>query len=97
MQEHAQADIERTDRNQEAYTAGKSSVGPPKASLTRRSQSYSDFHDAARAVLGRDAISSQKRHSQLGETKDIKTELDFVDWYHDLEHDLLDASQDEYM
>jgi len=32
----------------------------------------------------------------LKDESEIKTELDFVDWYHDLEHGLLDASHDEY-
>ena len=96
MQEDAQADVERADAIEEGYAARKDSVGPPKASLTRRSQSYSDFHDAATAVLGQRADVKERRQSQLEERKEIETELDFVDWYHDLEHDLLDASHDEY-
>ncbi len=75
---------------------GRGCDGPPKASLTRRSQSYSDFHDAVKATLGLGTGSSEKRHSQLGESMEITTELDFVDWYHNLEHDLLDASHEEY-
>ncbi len=96
MQEDALADIERADGNEESHTAGRGSTGPPKASLTRRSQSYSDFHDAVNAVLGRGSGSKERRYSQLEEKKEITTELDFVDWYHDIEHDLLDASHEEY-
>lgn len=96
MQDDAEADIERTDGNQEGEMIGRGSDGPPKASLTRRSQSYSDFHDAVKATLGCGTGKREKRHSQLGEGREIKTELDFVDWYHDLEHDLLDASHEEY-
>ena len=96
MQEHAPADIERTDDIRGSHTSGEGSVGPPKASLTRRCQSYSDFHDAATVVLGRGANTSTRRHSQLRETSGIKTELEFVDWYHGLENDLLDASHEEY-
>lgn len=66
------------------------------ATVSRRCQSYSDFHDAARAVLESN-ISKQKDVGQPKERGDIKDELDFIDWYHDLEDDLLDASHDEYM
>lgn len=96
MQDDAQADIERTDGNQEGDIIDRNCDGPPKASLARRSQSYSDFHDAVKATLGLSTGNSEKRHSQLGENTEITTELDFVDWYHNLEHDLLDASHEEY-
>ena len=97
MQEDAQADSERADGAVEGPVAGKSSTGPPKATLTRRSQSYSDFQDAVHAVLGRGAVAKERRYSQSEENKkEIKTELDFVDWYQDLEHDLLDASHGQY-
>lgn len=32
----------------------------------------------------------------MKDESEIKTELDFVDWYHDLEHGLLNANHDEY-
>ncbi len=100
MQEDAQANTERIDGNQEGHIGGRGAVGPPKASVTRKSQSYSDFHDAVKATLGRGAGAGagagNKRHSRLDEGSEIKTELDFIDWYHNLEHDLLDASHDEY-
>ena len=71
--------------------------GPPKATLSRRSQSYSDFHDAVRTVLGGIVGKSQDRHQQqFNEKKEITTELDFLDWYNELEPGLLDASHDEY-
>ena len=71
-------------------------VGPPTATLTRRSQSYSDFHDAAQAVLG-PHIGKPRRRSDIVDTNtEIRNELDFVDWYNDLEHDLLDASHDDF-
>lgn len=69
---------------------------PPEATLTRRSQSYSDFHDAARAVLGRPDSVTRRGSDVLARSTEIKNELDFVDWYNDLEHGLLDASHDEY-
>ena len=72
---------------------------PPEATLIRRAQSYSDFHDAVKAVLGQDA-SVQGRHKSGGQENygdtTIKSELDFVDWYNDLEQELLDSSHDDY-
>ena len=47
-------------------------------------------------MLGKGAGIRERRPSHLDEKKEIKTELDFVGWYHDLEHDLLNASHDEY-
>ena len=72
------------------------SVGPPKASVARRSQSYSDFHYAVKAVLGQEDKQVRQGSTQLKDETNIKNELDFADWYHDLEHGLLDASHDEY-
>jgi len=87
----------------------ENSTGPPEATLTRRAQSYSDFHDAVKAVLGEDAISARteakRKHGKtkirdedelkLNETT-ITSELDFAGWYNELEHELLDSSHDEY-
>ena len=62
--------------------------GPPKATVARRAQSYTDFHYAARAVL--------KENRKEKERKGIQNELDFADWYGGLENDLLEASHDQY-
>ena len=64
--------------------------------MARRSQSYSDFHDAARAVLGQDTKKTRRASDVVERDTEIKTELDFIDWYYDLEHDMLDASHEEY-
>ena len=75
--------------------------GPPKATLSRRAQSYSDFHDAVKAVLGQDVaptrIARDEPHDEhkIGE-KDINSDLDFVEWYNGLEQELLDSSHDDY-
>ncbi|KAL8644031.1 MAG: hypothetical protein Q9210_007455, partial [Variospora velana] len=69
-------------------------AGPPKATLSRRAQSYTDFHHAARTVLDKDSSSKHKKHARAHET--IKDDLDFSDWYDSLEADLLDASHEEY-
>ena len=62
--------------------------GPPKATVARRAQSYTDFHYAARAVL--------KEEGKEEGRKGIQNELDFADWYESLEHDLLEASHDQF-
>lgn len=94
IQEDVQADARLTDGNPNIIEADEAPKGPPKATISRRAQSYSDFHDAVRAILGRDATPT--KDTQHGEGNKLETELDFVDWYHNLEHGLLDASQDEY-
>ena len=76
------------------------SNGPPEATLIRRAQSYSDFHDAVKAVLGQDASVQEKGRSEGREEYEdivIKSELDFADWYNDLEQELLDSSHYDYM
>ena len=80
--------------------------GPPQATLKRRAQSYTDFHHAVRAVLGKDERTrdsgSRRTCSEDFSAEGVKVEaairddLDFADWYHDLEHALLDSSNDEY-
>ncbi|CAF9923330.1 MAG: Golgi transport complex subunit 3 [Heterodermia speciosa] len=72
------------------------STGPPKATLARRSQSYSDFHDAVKAVLDQDARRARRRSEVVEKVPDIKSELEFFDWCNDLENDLLDNSHEEY-
>ena len=72
---------------------------PPEATLIRRAQSYSDFHDAVKAVLGHDASFQEKEKSGGHENYEdvvIKSELDFADWYNDLEQELLDSSHNDY-
>ena len=75
--------------------------GPPKATLSRRAQSYSDFHDAVKAVLGQDVASKgipreePNDEHKIGE-KHINSDLDFVEWYNGLEQELLDSSHDDY-
>ena len=74
---------------------------PPKATLSRRAQSYSDFHDAVKAVLGQDVASKGVTRAEphdehkIGE-KHIISDLEFVEWYNGLEQELLDSSHDDY-
>ena len=67
--------------------------GPPKATVSRRAQSYSDFHYAVRAVLEPDLPAKRKEKKELEQVKD---DLGFSDWYQGLEEELLEASHSDY-
>ncbi|KAL8823892.1 MAG: hypothetical protein Q9170_008295, partial [Blastenia crenularia] len=91
-------DIQANDRNLEPI--GEASVdtshdaGPPKATLSRRAQSYTDFHHAAKSVLQTRGSSKQEQKAKNNEL--IKDDLEFMDWYDGLENELLEASHEEY-
>lgn len=94
MQEDAPADIEAVEGIEEIAEEDDQSRGPPKASVPRRSQSYSNFHDAkARLARGKDVITTP--HNESG--TEVKTDLDFLSWYGEFNNELLDASHEEYM
>jgi hypothetical protein len=49
--------------------------------------------------LGKDSVGEEKEKSQgsaKAEYEDIKSELDFADWYDGLEHELLSSGHDDY-
>ena len=83
---------------------------PPNATLARRAQSYSDFHDAVKAVLGpepnqkgseegrksRGKLRRSSHGSKIIEERGITSELEFIEWYDTLENELLDSSHDDY-
>ncbi|KAL8858418.1 MAG: hypothetical protein Q9178_005099 [Gyalolechia marmorata] len=92
--EESQANERTLDVIGELSTAVQQNAGPPKATLSRRAQSYSDFHYAAKAVLDRNL--SPRKGKGTGSYRAIKDDLEFADWYDDLENDLLDASHEEY-
>ncbi|KAL9633432.1 MAG: hypothetical protein Q9204_003401 [Flavoplaca sp. TL-2023a] len=92
--EDPQANERTLDVIAEASTDSRHHAAPPKATLTRRAQSYSDFHDAAKAIL--DTEKSPRREKGNGEYQSIKDDLEFMNWYDELENDLLDASHEQY-
>lgn len=101
-QEDTQADTGQLDRLVELNETSQVINGPPEATISRRAQSYSDFHDAVKAVLDQDVASKEaatelSRDNDGSKEKDITSELDFVGWYNGLEHELLDSSHDDYM
>lgn len=98
LQEDVQANIDRAGQKNVLGTV-RESIDPPKATLTRRAQSYSDFHDAVKAVLDKNADPLRRKEGEeesYGKEEYLETDLDFSDWYHDLELELLDLSHDEY-
>ena len=99
-QEELQANTGRVDEHSAVLDTIGECNEPPEATLIRRAQSYSDFHDAVKAVLGQDASVQEKEKSRGHEEYEdtvIKTELDFADWYNGLEQGLLDSSHNDYM
>ena len=100
-QEDVQADTGQLDRLVELNEIPKEVDEPPEAIIPRRAQSYSDFHDAVNAALGHNVASKEATKETLKKDegykeKAITSELDFAGWYHDLEHELLDSSHDDY-
>ncbi|KAL8971353.1 MAG: hypothetical protein Q9183_001094, partial [Haloplaca sp. 2 TL-2023] len=92
-------DVQANDRALDAIKESSAEVTrnatvPPKATLTRRAQSYSDFHHAVTAILEKDRDTSKDKEDQSYGS--IKDDLEFADWYDGLEGDLLDASHAEY-
>ena len=107
MQEEFQADARQLKGQDAIIGKTAASSSPPKATLARRAQSYSDFHDAAKAVLGEGGSGKRKggkkdrerpkdEARQKPNEENISSELEFVEWYHGLEQELLDSSHDEY-
>ncbi|KAL8725391.1 MAG: hypothetical protein Q9181_006433, partial [Wetmoreana brouardii] len=92
--EDPQANDRTLDAIKESSPNESHDAGPPKATLTRRAQSYSDFHHAVTAVL--DEGIDGREEKEESNRRNIKDDLEFANWYENLENDLLDASHDEY-
>ena len=95
LQEGSQADVERVGGIAgiaENIDVNKGN-GPPKATVARRAKSYGDFYDVVRAHLRKERGSEKERRRSR---ENIKTELDFGEWYSGVSEELLDASHEEY-
>ena len=74
--------------------------------MRRRAQSYTDFHYAARAVLRRQRRTDTAGSNSTKTTEDleplvtrehdIRTDLDFSEWFQSFEDDLLESSHNQY-
>ena len=104
MQEDTQADGRPDGAPLESIQEHKL-PSPPQATLKKRAQSYTDFHYAVRAVLGKEqkGVERSKSVSRLSDRNQrslvedvVETDLDFADWYNTIEQSLLDSSHDEF-
>ncbi|KAF2760816.1 Sec34-domain-containing protein [Pseudovirgaria hyperparasitica] len=72
-------------------------IGPPEATIARRAKSYSDFYDVVRAHVRKEHEKEREAEKAKKRTRDqIKTEIDFTEWYGDISDELLDASHEQY-
>lgn len=87
------------ERIVEATEVQESCIGPPSATIARRAQSYSDFHDAVVAHVRKER-KSVKRKKSLDDRQEpegvLQSAIDYATWSFDLEDELLDASHEEY-
>ena len=99
LQEGAQANVGSIDVGktlvEEEEAVNPLLEGPPKATLSRRAQSYADFHHAVEAVLGSRAEGGTGK-AKTEDDKWIQNDLDVEDWYDEVEDGLLEASHDRY-
>ena len=98
-QEKSHADAGLIDGHNDAKPPSPKSApdGPPKATIARRAQSYSDFHWAIQATFGPEHKAPRKRRSQVLIRDTIKSETDFLNWYQEAEERVLNGGDDEYM
>jgi hypothetical protein len=92
--QESQADVERVEGIAETIEEGpEKHHGPPQATVARRAKSYSDFYNVVRAHLKKE---KEKELEQKKSQEQISTDLDFAEWYGDVNGDLLEASHEEY-
>ena len=65
--------------------------GPPQATLARRAKSYSDFYTVVRAHMKKERELEKKKSQEH-----ISNDLEFVEWYDEINDELLEASHEEY-
>ena len=94
---HADADLVDGEIKGPPPSAKSAPNGPPKATVARRAQSYSDFHWAIQATFssGHKTIPRRASHTLIDTA--ITNEANFIDWYQAVEKELVDIGDDEYM
>lgn len=92
-QDNVQADAPHADDIAHAIEEPGHGDSPPQATVARRVRSYSDLYDALTTHLAQQLPGESKVTSIV---KAINTDLDFENWYHGLEEELLEASHDDY-
>ena len=93
-QDHSEAESNQND-GIAAISEKAAGLGiPSPVTIARRAKSYSDFYDAMKAQLKRGSEDGRNGKGSL--STEIKTELDFADWYRNFEFELEDSSNEEY-
>lgn len=69
--------------------------GPPQATLARRAKSYSDFYDVATSYLSKQKVPDRSK-IVLDHLSIKKISRTFNLQYEHFEHELLDASHEEF-
>jgi len=92
IQEEGTADVGRAEGIVETIEeVTDKAIGPPKATVARRAKSYSDFYDVVRAHLKKERESEKQKAEES-----LSNELEFVEWFNDINDELLEASHEEY-
>ncbi|KAF2738026.1 Sec34-domain-containing protein [Polyplosphaeria fusca] len=81
----AEGIVETIEETQERDNA------PPQATVARRAKSYSDFYSVVRAHIKKERGLERKRSQE-----NISNELEFAEWYSQVNEELLEASHEEY-
>lgn len=68
--------------------------GPPKATLTRRAKSYSDFYDVAMSFLSKEARTGPRDVFEFNLSDPVAVSM--TARYENMEDELLDESQEDY-
>ncbi|KAK0624480.1 Conserved oligomeric Golgi complex subunit 3 [Lasiodiplodia hormozganensis] len=93
--ESNQADVDPVEAIPDIVEEPEEDNGPPQATVARRAKSFSDFYDVARAHIKKER-DLEKQKLKKRSRDQLKTELDFGDWYNGISDELLDASHEEY-
>ncbi|OJD34630.1 golgi complex component cog3 [Diplodia corticola] len=93
--ESNQADVDPVEAIPDIVEEPELDNGPPQATVARRAKSFSDFYDVARAHLKKER-DLEKLKLKKRSRDQLRTELDFGDWYNGISDELLDASHEEY-
>jgi hypothetical protein len=92
LRQESQADVERAEAIAETVEEAPGKLnGPPPATVARRAKSYSDFYSVVRAHIKKERALEKKKSQE-----NLSTELEFAEWYGNINEELLEASHDEY-
>jgi conserved oligomeric Golgi complex subunit 3 len=97
-QDGGQADIPVVEDIIEDIEESGLSKGPPKATVTKRAKSHSDFYEVVRAHIKKERqrhLENDKKKKKVSREQ-LQNEVDFERWYSGVGNDLLEAGHEEY-